>query len=377
MFTNRLTVAQLMLISTSALLLSIVFLAFKDINQSRFEMVNAELDTELVSLVSAAERVAHHHAVERGLTAGFLGNPTEEAREKVIGQRKKADDAMNNLRTIAKQEWPETLQINNVLTPLFEWEKNKGAVRSNVDNLQGKDAFKYYSGLNSRALNIANSFTLLVSDAYSKRILTQGLLLAQLKEKLGQRRGKLNAVLSKRAISDAVRDEIESYSQGVSYITGKLLLNLDGDFLTQFKAVSSNATSRQIQDISERATQEGADFATLPSSTEWFPLATTQIGQVAKILSTVFELAKFKASHNAASAYNSLLLTICVIVFMAIFICFVYKALIGVITRQLNVLVSNLDKIAAKGDLTIDVSMSTENELGKISRSVNITILAL
>lgn len=374
---NRLSVVQLTLIGTGTLFLSIAFLAFKDINQSRTEMVNADLDTDLVTLVSAVERVAHHHAVERGLTAGFLGNPTEEARAKVKAQREKADDALDNLRTVANADWPETFQVNNILNPLYTWENNKGTVRSNVENLQGKQAFKYCSGLNSRALNAANSFTLLVSDSSAKQLLTQGLLLAQMKEKLGQRRGKLNAVMAKRSISEAVRDEVEAYNREITYLTDKLLLNLSDEFLSQFKALSSSSVSERIDDISARAIQESPDFTTLPSSSEWFGMATEQIGQVAKILGTVFEQVKQNADDKASSAYSALIITIVMVVLVIVFIAIIYQALISIITKQLKVLVANLDKIATQGDLTVDVSMSTSNELGEISRSVNTTILAL
>ncbi|WP_338520238.1 methyl-accepting chemotaxis protein [Alteromonas gracilis] len=377
MLINRLSVVQLTLLGTGTLFLSIAFLAFKDINQSRYEMVNAQLDTELVSLVSAVERVAHHHAVERGLTAGFLGNPTEASRSKVAQQRQKADESINTLRALARQEWPEELQINNILSPLNKWESEKGNVRAQVDDLNGKKAFAYYSGLNSRALNAANSFTLLVSDSSAKRYLTQGLLLAQMKEKLGQRRGKMNAVLSKRAISEAVRDEIESYSRDITYLTDKLLLNLEGALLSQLNSLSTSSVSTQINNITDSALQDTPDFDALPTSAQWFALATEQIGQVAKILGSVFEQVKTDADEKANNAYTALIVTIAMVIVVVIFIGVIYKALIGIITNQLRVLVTNLDKIAAQGDLTIDVSMSTSNELGEISRSVNTTILAL
>jgi methyl-accepting chemotaxis protein len=64
-------------------------------------------------------------------------------------------------------------------------------------------------------------------------------------------------------------------------------------------------------------------------------------------------------------------------VLLTLIIVVIYRTLLGIITQQLNKLVANLDKIAKEGDLTIDLSMSTKNELGDISRSVNATILAL
>jgi methyl-accepting chemotaxis protein len=187
----------------------------------------------------------------------------------------------------------------------------------------------------------------------------------------------MNAVLSKRSINSVIKDEIAAYSREVAYLTDKLLLNLNGDLLSQFRATSTGSVSSQVNDITDSALNDSPNIDALPTSAEWFALATEQIGQVAKLLGAVFEQVKADADDKASSAYTSLVVTICMVAVVALFISVIYKALISIITKQLKVLVSNLDKIAAQGDLTIDVSMSTSNELGEISRSVNTTILAL
>ena len=374
---ERFTVAQLTLVGTGALFLSIAFLAYKDISNSIAYMNKADLDKELVTLTAHVERVAHHHAVERGLTAGFLANPSPNAHQKVTEQRVKADESIKSLKALMTQEWPKQVPIQDILQPLLSWEKNKARLRSDVDNLQGAKAFTFYSTLNKRALDAANAFVLLLSENEATRMLSQALLLAQMKESLGKRRGKLNAVFSKREINNSLRDEVSSYSLELSYLSQRLLLSLSGHLLSEYQAISQQTSFKNVEDIAEKAVSDSPDFTTLPSSSEWFAMATEQIGQVAGILGNIVDNVKVNTDERVQDTYQSLVVIISVMLFMAVFIGLIYKALITVITKQLGLLVANLDKIAEQGDLTIDVSMSARNELGEISRSVNTTILAL
>ncbi|BFT30767.1 methyl-accepting chemotaxis protein [Alteromonas sp. D210916BOD_24] len=377
MLSKKLTIVQLTLLVTGALFLSLAFLAFKNIGQLTSFIHQAEQDKRVVSLVSAVERVAHHHALERGLTAGFLGNPSDEAKQKVVNQRENADTAFKELAALAQQTWPEELEVESILKPLFDLGGGKSKIRNEVDALQGAGAFSFYSRLNQRALSAANAFTLLVYDQSAKKRLAQGLMFAQLKEKLGQRRGKINAVLARQHIAPNVRDEITSYSNEINDLYEKLNLSLANDKQIRFEPFLSSSESLQVERIGALVIAEPVDFSVLPANTEWFGLATAQIGQVATFLKTVFNNVKEITDDTASAARTSLIVIIVVIVLVTIFIALVYRALLSVITRQLNALVFNLNKIAKEGDLTVKVKMDADNELGEISRSVNTTIIAL
>ncbi len=369
--------AQLTLLGAGTLFISIVYLAIKDINYSRHEMHSAEMDTGLVQLVSAVERVAHHHAVERGLTAGYLGKPSPESRKKVVEQRGRGDQAFSNLKTLVDTDWADNTHIMNTVMPVIEKEEQKALVRQQVDQQNGSTAFDYYSGLNARALNAASALTLWIDNGNAKQLISQGLLLAQLKEKLGQRRGKLNGVLSRRSINTVTRDDVQEYSREIKYLTEKLLLNGNEAVKPAFSSYRNSETTKRVETIASSVLRDSANFDSLPTSSEWFGLATEQIGAVASILGDVFNKVEVDANETAKSANQSLWLTIAIIVIVTIFIAAIYRVLISIITSQLSILVANLDKIAEQGDLTIDVAMSTSNELGEISRSVNTTILAL
>ena len=145
MLLKKLSVLQLAILGTACLFISIMFLAYKDINSSRELLSSAQKDIKLVKIITAVERVAHHHAVERGLTAGFLGNPNDASRNKVLSQREKADAAVDKVNSIIASEWKNTSTINVILSPVFTLMKNKGEIRQQVDELNGKNAFSFYS----------------------------------------------------------------------------------------------------------------------------------------------------------------------------------------------------------------------------------------
>ncbi|WP_218418507.1 methyl-accepting chemotaxis protein [Alteromonas lipotrueae] len=377
MVLKKLSVMQLAILGTACLFISIMFLAYKDINSSRERLSSAQKDIKLVTIITAVERVAHHHAVERGITAGYLGNPNDASHNKVLSQREKADAAVEKINSIIASDWKNSSTINVILSPVFTLLKNKGEIRQQVDELNGKNAFSFYSSLNKRALNTTNALTMLVNAPDAKLALSQALLFAQAKEKMGQRRGKMNAVLAARSISDPVRQQVVAYTNETKYIEDKLKLNLDGESLTGFQTLLNSSTSNEINRIVNGATSDNPDFSSLPTNTDWFALASEQIGGIAGLLKERFDYVLNDVNAKANSANTNLVITFVAIVLLTLIIFVIYRTLHGIITQQLDKLVANLDKIAKEGDLTIDLSMSTKNELGDISRSVNATIFAL
>lgn len=376
-FLRKLSILQLTLISAGSLCILLSYLAYKDINQSYSTSQNAEYDIRVITLIAAAERVAHHHAVERGLSAGYLGNPSETSRKKVAAQRVKADKAITELNDELRASWQADVKINQIFSPLLKHLKQKAAIRSQVDDVNGQQAFVYYSALNAKALNAANSLVMFVHNVESKVYLSQALLFAQLKEKMGQRRGRVNGAIASQSITTSLVPELKSYEQEIEYISSKLLLSLDNDLRNSFKSIIQSNQSQTLSQITQRVIAANGIDSTLPSNEEWFSMATAQILEVAALLSRSFNHVIDFADTQKVSSKRSFYFTLAIIALAVVFFVSVYRTLISILGRQLNRLVTNLDNVARHGDLTIDISMRTSNELGKISHSVNVTLKAL
>lgn len=376
-FIQNVSLVKFTLASTGILLLLLAILVSKGMFQAFQAQERAASDTYLIEVIDAVEKIAHNHAVERGLTAGFLGNPTDAAFEKVRAQRTKADASVNALNALLRDPMAAELQLSVEFRPLFHIIDGKDALRDMVDNKQGAAAFGFYSNLNATAIATATSLMLNVYDVKAKTSLSQALLFARLKERLGQFRGKTNGVLAKQALAPAVEEELKFYVGEITLLESQLSDKLQGDIKSQFSSVMSSSTSQEIADISSAITSGSPNFDSLPSSSEWFPLATKQIGDVKGLLDKTWidirEIAKeTRASASTLVFINILLITISVVVLLVL-----YYILNSVLREQLKALTDKLDQISESGDLTIDVKLTSHNELGVISQSIGKTVMAL
>ncbi|MAZ65705.1 MAG: hypothetical protein CMF25_01180 [Kangiellaceae bacterium] len=80
--------------------------------------VEGELAKGVVELSRALDEVAHHHAVERGLSAGYLGSGGSKGLSALNTQREKADKAENGLRRLVAEHKSLIDDIGIDLSPL-------------------------------------------------------------------------------------------------------------------------------------------------------------------------------------------------------------------------------------------------------------------
>ncbi|GEA10288.1 methyl-accepting chemotaxis protein [Alteromonas sp. KUL49] len=376
-FIRNVSLVKFTLISTGILLLLLAILVSKGMYQAFQARAQAASDTYLIAVIDAVEKIAHNHAVERGLTAGFLGNPTDAAFDKVRGQRTKADASVNALNALLRDPLADELQLSVEFRPLFQIIEGKDALRAQVNNKQGAAAFGFYSNLNATAIATATSLMLYVNDVQAKASLSQAILFARLKERLGQFRGKTNGVLAKKVLAPAVEEELKFYVSEIALLQSQLTDKLQGDIKSQFSSVMSSSTSREIADISATLTSGNPNFNGLPSSGEWFPLATKQIGDVKGLLDKTWVDIGVIAAKTRSGASTLVAVNIILIVISASVLIILYYVLNSVLRKQLKSLTDKLDQISESGDLTIDVKLTSQNELGVISQSIGKTVMAL
>jgi len=374
---QRFSILQLSVLGAGILLISVSYLAFKDIKRSLEVTRAASTDIEMIALIAAVESVAHHHAVERGLTAGYLGNPTPEGRDKVEAQRKQADNAAVQLMLLLQNDGAYSDRVIKILNPLLGYLDDKEALRREVDSQQGKRAFTFYSSLNASALNAATALTIYVNNLASKEQLSNAILLAQLKERLGQQRGKVNGVIARKEASETVINELKGYQQEAQYISGKLENSLSKDSVAMFTRAMTSNEATLISRTLKSLNSGNIDANALPSNSEWFGAATSQIKDVKAILDNIWVQVNKNAEDMHSDASFALILTLIIIFVGIVVISLIYRALLYILNTQLTRLTHNLSKIAEKGDLTVDVEMQVQNELGTVSIAINKTILAL
>ena len=348
----------------------ILILAIVTIEAQLKERRNALNDILMLQALRALDNVAHQHAVERGLTAGFLGNPSEENRAKVSQQRGKADAAAAQLAEVTQAlaaDFPVVKQATAVLSQQLQ---GKAKLRAEVDQVSGANAFGYYSQVNRLAIEALASLSNEITSSAVNTDLNMAQLLGRFKERAGQVRGKINGTLARKAIDDATRAEVGDYQQEMQLIVRYLETQVGDERLSKARAVLGDATSDQIADILERVLSDSPNFDQLPTPAQWFPLATKQIGGVKALLDEEWAAIEAKAQTSAHWADLKLWLTLALLLVAVVLLSWINLSFASVLRGSLKRLTSQLQLIASERDLSIKLDTSANNELGDIARAV-------
>ncbi|GAA58158.1 hypothetical protein P20652_0009 [Pseudoalteromonas sp. BSi20652] len=354
----------------------IFILLIQNIANKWQESQTLQQDISLIRLLDALEKVAHNHAVERGLTAGFLGNGTDAAKNKVLAQREKADASIQHLKTISAQLNENSTKISKNLSILYNHDAGKAALRKQVDNNAAPDAFKFYSKLNKMALDVAENLSSQITHPELSKDLSNAFLLARYKELLGQNRGKINGSLAKKQLTLSTQQNIALYNSEIDLLNLYLTSNLQGKQLADFNSVLQSADSRKINAITNTLlSKDSPDFTALPTASVWFPIATQQITQVKKLLDNQWDTVNKDGFELKEAA--DMTLTAIIIYFLVTLVTITYLNfyLLTTLKKELSLLTSLLLK-AEKGDLTIDIRLESKDELGEISNAIHNTIYA-
>ena len=347
------------------------------VNKSLTQLNQAELETRVVELVDAVEKIAHNHAVERGLTAGFLGSGSEQARAKVLDQRQKASASVDALRQLSNQDWPDSLNIQHQLSNLFAMLDNKNAIHQQVDRREGSKAFAYYSKVNRMALDTANTLVLNIANNDVSSTVAHALTYAWLKERLGQLRGKINGVLASQSITPQLADDLSEYHDSVDYLIAVQKNTLTGQKRADFNAVTGSSQKAFMDKVYYALLAESVNFSQLPAASEWFGQATAQIGLVKGLLDGTWLEVKAGAEAEYQAELTSLIVLVSVTGAVFAVVLLLVFSLIKTLNSQLSTLTHRLNDISRSGDLSINVKLNSDNELGAISKAVNQTLMAI
>ncbi len=376
MLSKRFNIIQLFIVSGAIFFISIGTLLVKEVSDAYQDSRNADQSNQLVDLLAALDDIAHEHAVERGLTAGFLTTGNLEQKAKVERQRTKADAAEQAFTSLLSQSWPSKFAVEQRVGPLLATLAGKDRIRDQVDTGQAPQAFEYYSKLNADALQVLQTMALSISDSELYHKINMALLLASIKERTGQIRGKVNGILGSRKVSSSAQSELRSWSTDrTKNIVFALALYKSDD--EQLSNALLSPKSQQLEDVVKLVTSPSPDISTLPDSATWFAFATEVIIDIKRKLDSQWVSVREQSHLTQARENRYILLLLCASGAVIGLLFLINRALIVTLRVQLGTLTSSLEKITNEGDLTVNVELDAKNELGSISRAVNQTIQAL
>jgi len=351
-------------------IITLVFLAFTislsvkyDINKIN----HAKQDQQFVEFSKIADSVAHNFAVERGLSAGFIGSGDDSVWQKLSQQRKKADSALSQLKQ---------LQLPNSITALSPLkrriEKFSGEleqIRRQVKNRNGKQAFAFYSELNQLALDLVKSIVLAIEDKNIRYQLVDVYYLSHMKEHLGQVRGKMNGVLSSKSYNENQKQDIFIYLSDIKRF--KLLLednSIEQSFLAQSKFTSIN---NQINQTIETVFNTASSPLDWPKPSNWFAATTDYINQIKQHADNNSNHIQNEAIDLVNNAMSALIMKLVGLVTLCLVIVLANLRVTRGLTQKIDKIQEALNQTISTGNLTLRLNDNANDELGFISQHID------
>jgi len=376
-FLKRFSIVQISTVSFIISICALLWLVSGNVLRSWEQHQLAIEDEHVIQLLDLLEKVAHQHAVERGLTAGFLGAPGDKSKQKLMQQRSKADLALDALNAELSQDWAKQMQLSSYVAELRLHLQSRSQVRQRVEILEQSVSFAYYSKLNRLALDAALRVKARITDGQLSLGLSSALLLAQFKERTGQLRGKINGILASKTLSGGAQQAIQNYNEDLGIVVSYLQRQLQGAELHQFRQSMASSQGQSIQRVvAELVANKQPDYNTLPLATDWFPMASKQIAEIKSILDLQWQQNFELAIEHEQQSFFALVFAIVMTVLVLLVLAILNLYLMGSLRSQLRQLIQRLERVAEHGDLSMDIRLGSGDELGDISRSVHSTFVA-
>ncbi|MDO6694886.1 methyl-accepting chemotaxis protein [Aliiglaciecola sp. 3_MG-2023] len=376
-FLRHFNVVKITLISLIVFSILVVFFASVSLHSAWQQVQQSDEDLYLLNILDKLEKVAHHHAVERGLTAGFLASGSDTQYAALKQQRLKADIAADDLRNTLNRQWPEKQQLNAALLLYTKHIQQQATIRKQVDAGSAARAFRYYSLLNRFALDAVQNLRGKINNQDVYQGVSGALYLAWLKEYAGQSRGKINGAIAKKQVSNLAKSEIEGYVTNFQITSQYLPLFLSLPLQQQIDRIFSSPSYREMLQIqSEILQSKTTNIETEYTSEQWFKLATQQIVALKKVLDQQWMLQHQLSQDMRSQAMFLLVLESVILAIVMILLAILNIYLVRSMRLRLKKLTIDLQKIADNGDLTVDIRLKGKDELGAISNSMHVTFAA-
>lgn len=346
-------------------------------------LINAVSDRFILSEVSErtlilqlSNNLVHEMQKERGMSAGYLGSAGQLFKTELRTQRRLLDSAYKALQE-GVADFNSEVVNSELATPLNAKLARLSSVRSQIDNqsIELADAIKYYTSSNAVILDFNAFIASHAKVAIFKQKLNSLFKLGIAKENAGIERALLNNAFARDQF------DVELYKRWLSNVAQQEIL------LSSVEALSTDSFAVIISDflrgpenslISEfrRAASVGANISLNQNPENWFAAATARINKLKSVQEQLFdELFSHEADEINTATYIVILDTILqifiIVLSVSIFLSLRRRSQQAIEIRRV------MQAVEIDHDLSEQVKIITQDDLGDVANSLNTTVQRL
>ncbi|MEO9655961.1 methyl-accepting chemotaxis protein [Marinomonas sp.] len=337
------------------------------------EVEEGYIENDMIKLSSLLGDVAHHHAVERGLSAGFLASNGARSGDALLAQRQRSDQSEQAIKELTSEDFLALPQsdLSSLLKPILDTLKNKTETRAKIDGLDlNNGAFSYYSDLNRRALAAIKHMLFDVSDPEVAKILESRLALLWMKERIGQYRGALNGVFTQGSVTPKRKVEISAFAHDeLNWHEDFFEMATDHDLVLYREMLKKPEWLAVDKVLNKFLEQE--NLQSIKGPEDWFAIATAKISLIVNLSDKIGleVLALSDATVKHAEFYRLVLIVVFLLLILPIML--FARVVVKSISERVQLINQVLQAVSDKRDLSGQVESSSKDELGQIIASIN------
>lgn len=370
-FLNQLKVSQAIAIIAFIPITLVVILGLLLAKNLSNQVVNSRAAFEVVLLSNILDEVAHHHAVERGLTAGYLGSQGQTGMTALQQQRQRADNAEQKLRNLDYAQFKEisSHRLTKLINPVLQQLQQKPTIRQDVDARRSTTSFAYYSEVNRLSLTAIESLITKASNKTIAKALGARISLLWMKERAGQYRGALNGIFKQGITSLRQQQQVIDYIRSEGHWKARFE-HVATD--TQDKQLSSLTTTpvwKEVEVITQRFMQQD-DLSQVSGPNNWFALATERIKLLKGLADNIGQNIQTNAEQQQTQSqfYLGALLVGLVLVLLPTLL--LTRLIIMSIVERVHRIRDSLSEVANR-DLSQRIDSEANDEIGNIIYAIN------
>jgi len=368
--------------STKLIILSIIptlvalILGAYILNQEFNEKDELELIDKSLKLSLLLDNVAHQHALERGLTAGYLASKGKLGKGKLVSQRLLADQSWQDLTNTFNSDnyYSRQKLVTSYYEKLSQIINNKNTIRHQVDQFSPDTApFEYYSKLNSTTINLIETVGLNIDDHELTEIFFSYRYLLIAKEKAGQIRGILNGVFKNNTLSATKRSKTIQFIESKNTALIKAKEHTHGEIEHLVKALAQDSANKKVESIENIIIDKNKGLANIEQHLQdtWFELATSNIKTLKAISDASASELQTKLSSSKSETLSHITIGLIVMTIMSITIISFVAWLITDLSKRVSSIRHLLQSVFKKGDLSARSDDSASDEIGVIAVTLN------
>lgn len=331
----------------------------------------------LVQLSIIGGKIVHELQKERGTTAGFVGSAGQRFADNLAQQRRLTDNVLQQqqpqiqaLLTELQDSQPEVYrQINAIQAQLSQLRQ----FRTKVDSLTipVKEAANFYTDLNAQWLSLSATIAKLSTFNELTAELRSYATFMQAKEYAGLERAILSVVFG--------NDQFQA-GQYYSFVR---LVTLQSAYLQSFEQFASPTQLTALHQVNQsNAIKQVDSYRNLAnqryltgqfgvSSTDWFAASTARIEQLKQLEDQLAaNVSEQVAKLSQRAQLRFWLTTGITLVLMAVTIALTFTVSKTLIS-QTQALAQTMDQVSRSRDLSLRVTVQSQDELGRGAASFN------